>query len=151
MKDTRKRNLTLTLIHLALSVLLIVLELLPYGAKLKFGNPEGDPIVVTYSYFSLIPYGYANFGPFWTAVLTCVLLMLGAVALFTKSKQLFAPITIISAAATFFSLFPLVFRVYTWLGGIISLVAFAEAALAVYGWTSLKWTDERKKRRSNQP
>lgn len=154
MKDIRKRNLTLTLILLALSVLLIVLELLPYGAELNFKFPDDAGNVITkretYSYFSLMPYGYGNFCPLLTAILSCVLLVLGAVALVTKTKQLFAPITILSAAATFFSLIPFGFGLGTWLGGIISLVAFAETALAAYGWTSLKWTDAHRARKSGK-
>lgn len=150
MKDTRKRTLTLTLILLALSVLLIVLELLPCGAKLRFADPEGDPIIHTYAYFSLTPYGYANFGPFWTAILSCVLLAVEAVALVTKSKQLFAPITFLSAAVFFFSLFPFFFQLGTWLGVIISLVALAETVIAVYGQTKLKWTDAHKTRQLNK-
>ena len=58
----------------------LVLEILPLGAVCNFGNPEGEPFRETYSYFSLIPYGYANFAPLITAVLTCVLLLIIIIA-----------------------------------------------------------------------
>ena len=54
----------------------LIFELLPNGVVLRFMNPEGEPWVRTYSYFSLVPYGYANFGPLIAAVLTCVLIIL---------------------------------------------------------------------------
>ena len=41
----------------------LIFELLPNGVVLRFMNPEGEPWVRTYSFFSLVPYGYANFGP----------------------------------------------------------------------------------------
>lgn len=150
MKNTKKFNLTLSLVLIALSVLLILLEILPYGALLRFANADGDPIIQTYSYFDLTPYGYANFGPFMTAVVSCVLFVVELIALLTQGKQLFAPITIVSATMLFCSLLPLFFGVGTWLGGIISCVALAKVAIAAYGRVSLKWADERKIRRSNQ-
>lgn len=54
----------------------LILELLPWGAVLNFAQPEGEPICETYSYFSLMPFGYANFWPLITVVLSCALLML---------------------------------------------------------------------------
>ena len=63
------------IIVLCILLCTLVLEILPYGAVCSFANPEGAPRRVTYSYFSLTPYGYANFAPLITAVLTCVLLL----------------------------------------------------------------------------
>jgi hypothetical protein len=94
------------MITLALLLSALVLEILPYGAVLNFGNPEGDTWRKTYSYFSLSPYGYANFGPLITAVLTCVLLIILVLSLLLK-KDWNKPITIISAIATLTSLAPL--------------------------------------------
>ena len=57
-------------ITLLVSVIVsIVLEALPYGAVCNFATPE-KTIRQTFSYFSLTPFGYANFGPFITACLT---------------------------------------------------------------------------------
>lgn len=87
----------------------LILELLPYGAVLNFANPEGEPWCRTYSYFSLTPFGYANFGPFITAIPTCVLLVLVAIYLFKPSKGLNTAIMNVAGFATVASLMPLMF------------------------------------------
>ncbi len=91
------------------AVTALVLEILPYGAVLNFANPEGDPWKHTYSYFSLTPLGYANFGPFITAVLTCVLIVLIAIFLFKPSKGLNTALINVSGFATVISLMPFMF------------------------------------------
>ncbi len=96
---------------LLLSVSAIILELLPYGAVLNFGNPEGEPWRRTFSYFSLTPFGYANFGPFITALLTCVLLILSVIAIFKYGKGLNTAIMNISGIAALVSLSPLLFGI----------------------------------------
>lgn len=65
----------------------LILELLPWGAVLNFAQPEGEPIRETYSYFSLMPFGYANFWPLITAVLSCALLMLSVWATVRPSAR----------------------------------------------------------------
>ena len=61
------------LMYLILPIITLILEILPYGAVCNFGNPEGEPWRVTYSYFDLTPFGYANFAPMLTAVITCLI------------------------------------------------------------------------------
>ena len=87
----------------------LVLELLPNGVVLNFANPEGEPWRRTYSYFSLTPFGYANVGPFITAILTCILLVLVAVYLFKPRNGLNTAILNVSGFATAASLMPLMF------------------------------------------
>lgn len=96
------------IITLALLLSALVLEILPYGAVLNFANPEGESWRKTYSYFSLTPYGYANFGPFITALLTCVLLVIIILSILLK-KDWSKSVSIISAIATLTSLAPLMF------------------------------------------
>lgn len=96
------------IITLALLLSALVLEILPYGAVCNFANPDGDPWRKTYSYFSLTPYGYANFGPLITAILTCVLLVIIILSILLK-KDWSKSISIISAIATLTSLAPLMF------------------------------------------
>lgn len=96
------------MITLALLLSALVLEILPYGAVLNFANPEGESWRKTYSYFSLTPYGYANFGPLITAILTCVLLVIIVLSILLK-KNWSKSISIISAIATLTSLAPLMF------------------------------------------
>lgn len=96
------------MITLALLLSTLVLEILPYGAVLNFANPEGEPWRKTYSYFSMIPYGYGDFGPLITAILTCVLLVIIILSILLK-KDWSKSISIISAIATLTSLAPLMF------------------------------------------
>ena len=74
---------TKKLYYLILPVVTLILEALPYGAVCNFALDGGEVKRETYSYFSLIPYGYANFAPFLTAVLTCIVLLLTAGYCFT--------------------------------------------------------------------
>ena len=96
------------IITLALILSALVLEILPYGAVCNFANPEGEPFRKTYSYFSMIPYGYGDFGPLITAILTCVLLVIIVLSILLK-KDWSKSISIISAIATLTSLAPLMF------------------------------------------
>ena len=56
------------LLYLFLPIVTLILEILPYGAVCNFANPEGKPWRMTFSYFDLTPFGYANFAPFLTAI-----------------------------------------------------------------------------------
>ena len=120
-------------IYVILPMITIVLELLPYGAVLNFANPEGEPWRETYSYFSLMPFGYANFGPLLTAILTCVLLILGAILFFGKKDTMRKSIKWVSGVAIATSLMPLMFGLnfFTLVGALISLVLIIEFGVAV--------------------
>lgn len=95
----KKRAYTL----LILPVVAIVLEALPYGAVLNFAG-ESQTYRETFSYFSLIPYGYANFGPLIAAVLTCVALLLVIILLAKKEEKLCTAIAVLSGLAAAASL-----------------------------------------------
>ena len=96
-------------LFVVLPLVALILELLPNGVVLNFANPEGEPWRRTYSYFSMMPFGYANFGPLITAILTCVLLVLVAIYLFKPRKGLNTAILNVSGFATAVSLMPLMF------------------------------------------
>ncbi len=114
------------IITLALLLSALVLEILPYGAVCNFANPEGEPFRKTYSYFSMMPYGYANFGPLITAILTCVLLVILILSLLLK-KDWNNPVTVLSAIATLTSLAPMLFGIsyFSLVGAMISVCIFA--------------------------
>lgn len=97
-----KRKIAMT----ALSVLTIILEILPYGAICIFMDDGGIEIRRTFSYFSLVPYGYANFSPLITAVLSCVILVLCVVICFRKSQKLNKVLTKVSGSAAVISFMP---------------------------------------------
>ena len=115
-----KKKIILTL----LSVFVLILEILPYGAVLRFANPEGEPWRKTFSYFDLINVGYANFAPFITAVLSCVLIFLIIIGWFRFSKGLNFAIIWVSGFATGISLLPLFSGVenFSLIGACISIL-----------------------------
>lgn len=120
----------LNFIRAAIACAIIVLESLPYGAVLNFGEPRADGSIgfirSTFSYFSLFPFGYANFGPLLTAVLSCVLTILIIVSLFRKKPTSNSATIVIATTALLTSLMPLMFGVayYSLFGlGIILLLA----------------------------
>lgn len=95
------------IIVLCLLVIAIVLELLPYGAVLTFGSPDGTRSRETYSYFDLKPYGFSNFAPLITAILTSVLLVMFIAYLFSNDDVLYNKIRGVSIAAAIVSFMPL--------------------------------------------
>ena len=91
--------------------LALLLEALPYGAVLVFAPGPGERGVKTFSYFDLTPYGYANFGPLFTAVTTVLALLLFVLGLLRKEKgrKLQNAAFFCGLAAVLFSLMPLMF------------------------------------------
>lgn len=85
----------------------IVIEALPSSAVLIFSDGIST-YRETFSYFSLTPFGYANFGPLLTAVLTSVILVLSLVGLF-RDKDFLKAIRVLSIAAIVTSLMPLMY------------------------------------------
>ena len=109
-------------IFLLVSIIVsIILEALPYGAVCNFATPE-KTIRTLFSYFDLTPYGYANFGPFITALLTCCLLVLSAINLFIVSGRIKKAIKIVVLLALVASLAPLLVNCYSVIGGVISVL-----------------------------
>ena len=113
---------------LILPIITIVLEILPYGAVLVFAPSPTDR--ETFSYFSLTPFGYANFAPFITAMLTCVVLLLALISI--KQKRVCKALFIVSLVAAVISLLPLAFgfSYFSIVGVIITLMLAAESVLA---------------------
>ena len=70
----------------AVLIVILILELLPYGAVLNFAHLSPDLTIGYYeqhvSYFDPIAYTYGNFGPFITAILTCSHLIISSINLF---------------------------------------------------------------------
>lgn len=97
-----KRKIAMTV----LSVLTIILEILPYGAVCVFMDDGGIEIRRTFSYFSLVPYGYANFSPLITAVFSCVILVLCVILCFRKSRRLSKALATLSGLAAVISFMP---------------------------------------------
>lgn len=114
-----------------LPIAAIVFELLPSSAVLHFAGPDYS-MKETYPYFSLTPFGYANFGPLICAVMTVAVLILGTVYLLTKRRGFFKAAwaaAIIAFAASILPVLMFGFKSFTDTAGIITLILLAEVIL----------------------
>ncbi len=93
---------------IALPVIIIILEMLPTGVVMFFGTETGT-VRKTFSYFALLPVGYATFAPFICAILSCVTLVLSCLYLLKPSLTKAKIILIISATMFLCSIFPFIF------------------------------------------
>lgn len=79
--------------YIILPIITLVLEILPYGAVLNFMLPAVEEDVPAgrfrelYSYFALTPFGYGNFAPLITAILSCIVLLLISIYCITGKQQ----------------------------------------------------------------
>ncbi|MBE6758847.1 MAG: hypothetical protein E7554_02000 [Ruminococcaceae bacterium] len=121
-------------LHPAVIIAVLALEAAPWGAVCNFAIAPEDGGGVdrqTFSYFDMLPLGYANAGPFLTAVLSCALLIAAVVACFTQSKGALGTVMWLSVAAVVTSLMPLMFGLsyYSLVGLCITLLLMASAVL----------------------
>ena len=116
-------------------VLALILEALPYGAVLQFA---AAPLRELYSYFDLTPFGYANFAPLFTALGTCVLLVLLALYAGTGKRGLAAAAWIAAGICALVSLGPLLLGIqnYSVTGALITASLLAECLWLCRVWRS---------------
>lgn len=115
------------IIQLVIMLFVLILEILPYGAVCNFAiSPEygGGLNRVTYSYFDLLPFGYANFGPFLTAILTCVIIIFLILSITVIKKNINLLIRILTCTALFTSVLPLMYGInyYSFIALLITLL-----------------------------
>ena len=110
-----------------LPALTIVLELLPLGAVCIFATSPTERVRETFSYFSLIPFGYANFTPLITAILTVVILLLSLISL--KKDSVFNALFVLSIITAIISLMPLMYGLnnYSLVGALITIALVTES------------------------
>ncbi len=115
---------------LILPIITIILQILPCGAVLVFAPSPTERVRETFSYFNLTPFGYANFAPFITALLTCIILLLALISI--KLEKMRKAVFWLSLAAAIISLLPLVFGIdyYSVVGGIITITLVIESVFA---------------------
>lgn len=115
-------------LYLILPIITLVLEALPYGAVCVFASSPTERIRKTFPYFDLTPFGYGNFAPLFTAIISCIIFILlflyfvnGNTVFATKAKN-------ILYVATVMSFGPLVFGLnyFSVVGGLISASLIAE-------------------------
>lgn len=122
------------IVNLIMLVIVLAFEIFGRGAILYFGNPEGEDWYRVYSYFSLTPFGYANFGPFITAIFTCALLILTVIVLFKDSKKLNVTILVLGCVAVIASLSQLLYglRYFNIISLAISVALIIFACISFY-------------------
>lgn len=127
MKKNKKIILMIT------SVIAIILEILPFGAVCNFVD-ERNTIRKTFSYFSLTPYGYSNFAPFITAILTCAIFVLSIIYIAKDRRNIGTAITVVSLITALISLAPLLygFDYFSVVGGLISATILVIFIVSLY-------------------
>lgn len=119
------------------SFLALLLETLPYGVILRFANPEGEPWIRRYSYFSLTPFGYANFGPLLTAVGTVITVVLLLLLLRFENQWIYRALLVASLCSFLFSLAPLAYGTY-YFNGVSFAVSVTLALAAILSYIEKK-------------
>ena len=123
------------LLYLILPIVTLILELLPYGAVCNFARPATNGSIghfrELYSYFDLLPFGYANFAPLITAVLSCVIVLSVAIyCLIGKINWAVAAKNLLYVT-TAISLGPLILgiRFFSVVGALVTVSLIAELIL----------------------
>ena len=117
---------------LVLPIITLILEILPYGVILNFGHVSQENEVIfthqTYSYFSIIPFGYAHFLPLIVAIATCLLILLLIIYCIHHKIQFLIFIKNLFLVVFFLSLFVYLFdfEYFSLIGGMISLTLLGE-------------------------
>ena len=118
-------------LYLFLPLTTLILELLPYGAVCVFASSPTERIRKTFSYFDLTPVGYANIGPFFTAIISCLVLLMLVIYCLKGNVRLAIKAKSILYVAVAMSLVPLFFGVdyFSLVAGLITLTLAAELLL----------------------
>ena len=127
----RKRPFVL----LAITVTILILELLPYGAVLDFAHMSPDLTLGYYeqlfSYFDPIVYGYGLFGPLITAVRTCMLAVFTVIAVFFENRAVRIALRVVSVLTLLCSLTPMLTGCYSPVGMAISALLLVTCIISL--------------------
>ncbi len=97
--------------YLILPIITLILEILLYGAVCNFAISPSERYRETFSYFDLTPFGYANFAPFITAIITCIIIVLLLIYCVTNKHKIAIAVRNILCVCAILSLCPLMFGV----------------------------------------
>ncbi len=123
------------LLYLILPIVTLILEIIPYGAVCNFARPANDGSIghfrKLYSYFDLIPFGYANFAPMITGILSCFVLLLIVIYCITGRKRVLSLVKNTLSICVVVSLCPLLFglRFFSIVGTLITIFLLGELLL----------------------
>ena len=121
--------------YLVMSISALCAELFGKGAVCVFAVSPEKTQTTLFSYFSLVPFGYANFGPFITAVLTTVIVVLSVVLFTKKAQKITKCLTVLSIAAAAAALLPLIMlggAYFNLVSYIITVILTAMAVMTVF-------------------
>lgn len=120
---------------LVIAILLLILELLPYGAVLEFAHMSPDLTLSYYeqhfSYFDPMVYGHGHFGPLITAVLTCMLAVITVIAVFFENRAVRIALRVVSVMTLLFSLTPMLMGCYSPVGMAISVLLLVTCIISL--------------------
>ena len=118
-------------LYLLLPITTLILEILPFGAVCNFADGPNNTIRKTFSYFDLVPFGYANFAPLLTAIITCLIFVLILIYCIKGNARIAIKAKNILFVASVMSLGPLVFgiRYFSFVGALITISLVAELLL----------------------
>ena len=123
------------LLLLVLPIITLILEIIPYGAVCNFARPATDGSIghfrELYSYFDMTPFGYANFSPLITAILSCFVLLLVVIYCITGKKRVMTLLKNTLPICIAISLCPLLYgiRFFSLVGALITISLLAELLL----------------------
>ena len=123
------------IIYLVMSISALCAELFGKGAICVFAVSPEKTQTTLFSYFSLVPFGYANFGPFITAVLTAVIVLLSVVLFTKKAHKITKCLKVLNIAAFTASLLPLIMlggAYFNLVSYIITVILAAMAVMTVF-------------------
>ena len=103
---------------------------MPCGTVCIFATSPTERVKETFSYFSLTPFGYANFAPLITATLTVAIFLLSLFSL--KKNGILKALFNLSIITVVISLLPLMYGLnyYTLVGAFITVTLVIESILA---------------------
>ena len=127
----RKRPFVL----LAITVMILILEIIPYGAILEFAHMSPELTLGYYeehfSYFDPMVYGHGHFGPLITVVLTCILAVFAVVAVFLEGRTIWIALRVVSVLTLLFSLTPMLTGCYSPVGMAISALLLVTCIISL--------------------
>ena len=101
-------------------------------------HPVADVYKRQFSYFSLTPFGYANFAPLITATLTVAIFLLSLFSL--KKKGVLKALFVLSIITVVISLLPLMYGLnyYTLVGAFITVTLVIAVSYTHLNWLLMK-------------
>lgn len=119
------------LLCLPLPIVTLILEFLPNGAVYNVAEEPGEVLLETFSYFDTTHFGLTNFAPLFTAIATCVALLMLGVYCGTRWHWFANAAKHFVFGGVAFSVIPLLFAVHAFpaVGAWISATLIAELAL----------------------